>query len=43
MALTERLTKGRVMMMDGTHLFPMERPQATAAAVEAVLLNMHGL
>ena len=40
MALTERLTRGRVMMMDGTHLFPMERPQATAAAVEAVLLNM---
>jgi pimeloyl-ACP methyl ester carboxylesterase len=40
MALTERLTKGRVMMMDGTHLFPMERPQATAAAVEAMLLNM---
>ena len=40
MALTERLTKGRVMMMDGTHLFPMERPQATAAAVEAALLNM---
>ncbi len=40
MALTQRLTKGRVMMMDGTHLFPMERPQATAAAVEAALLNM---
>lgn len=40
MALTERLTKGRVMMMDGTHLFPMERPQATAAALEAVLRNM---
>ena len=40
MALTERLTKGRVMMMDGTHLFPMERPQATAAAIEAALLNM---
>ena len=40
MALTERLTKGRVMMMDGTHLYPMERPQATAAAVEAALLNM---
>jgi pimeloyl-ACP methyl ester carboxylesterase len=40
LALTERLTKGRVMMMDGTHLFPMERPQATAAAVEAALLNM---
>jgi pimeloyl-ACP methyl ester carboxylesterase len=40
LALTEHLTKGRVMMMDGTHLFPMERPQATAAAVEAALLNM---
>jgi pimeloyl-ACP methyl ester carboxylesterase len=40
LALTQRLTKGRMMMLDGTHLFPMERPQATAAAVEAVLLNM---
>ena len=40
MALTQRLAKGRVMMMDGTHLFPMERPKATAAAVEAALLNM---
>ncbi len=23
------------MMLDGTHLFPMEKPTATAAAVEA--------
>ena len=25
------------MMLDGTHLFPMEKPIATAAAIEAAL------
>lgn len=40
MEMTERITKGRVMMLDGGHLFPMERPGATAAAIEASLLNM---
>ncbi|MES2979699.1 MAG: alpha/beta hydrolase [Pseudomonadota bacterium] len=40
MSLTERVTKGRIMMLDGSHLFPMERPAATAAAMEAALLNM---
>jgi hypothetical protein len=30
----------RVMMLDGTHLFPMEKPLATAAAVEACLRVM---
>ena len=40
MEMTERITKGRVMMLDGGHLFPMERPEATAAAIEASLLNM---
>ena len=40
MALTEKVTKGRIMMLDGSHLFPMEKPVATAAAVEAALLNM---
>ena len=40
MALTEKTTKGRIMMMDGTHLFPMEKPLATAAALEAFLRNM---
>ena len=40
MALTEKITKGRVMMLDGSHLFPMEKPIATAAAIEAALLNM---
>ncbi|AVP58336.1 alpha/beta fold hydrolase [Pulveribacter suum] len=40
MALTERITHGRIMMLDGSHLFPMEQPQATAAAIEASLLNL---
>ena len=34
---TRRIARGRVMMLDGTHLFPMEKPLATAAAVEASL------
>jgi pimeloyl-ACP methyl ester carboxylesterase len=38
--LTHKVVKGRVMMMDGSHLFPMEKPIATAAAIEASLLNM---
>ena len=28
------------MMLDGSHLFPMEQPVATAAAIEAALLNL---
>ncbi|QXZ10325.1 alpha/beta hydrolase [Comamonas sp. Y33R10-2] len=40
MEMTQRMTQGRIMMLDGGHLFPMERPQATAAAIEASLLNM---
>lgn len=40
MAMTEKVTKGRIMMLDGSHLFPMEQPLATAAAVEAALLNL---
>lgn len=42
MLMTEKVTKGRIMMLDGSHLFPMEKPVATAAAVEAALLNMAG-
>jgi pimeloyl-ACP methyl ester carboxylesterase len=49
MALTARLVgahgksdPGRMMMLDGSHLFPMERPLATAAAIEASLRNMAG-
>jgi pimeloyl-ACP methyl ester carboxylesterase len=35
--LTEKITKGRMAWMDGTHLFPMEKPLAAAAAVEAAI------
>ena len=42
MAMTEKVTKGRTMMLDGSHLFPMEKPVATAAAIEAAILNMAG-
>lgn len=37
---TRRIARGRVMMIDGSHLFPMEKPLATAAAVEASLRAM---
>jgi pimeloyl-ACP methyl ester carboxylesterase len=37
MAMTAQVTRGRVMMLDGSHLFPMEKPVATAAAIEAAL------
>jgi pimeloyl-ACP methyl ester carboxylesterase len=39
---TKRITKGRITMIDGSHLVPMESPMATAAAVEAAILNMLG-
>jgi len=40
MALTQRVTHGRIMMLDGSHLFPMEQPLVTAATIEAALLNL---
>ncbi len=43
MALTQRVTHGRTMMLDGSHLFPMEQPLVTAAAIEAALLNLSAL
>lgn len=42
MDMTEQLTKGRISMLDGSHLFPMEKPLATAAAIEMATLNMSG-
>lgn len=38
--LTQRISKGRVTWLDGSHLFPMEKPIAAAAAVEASLRNI---
>ena len=43
MALTETVTRGRITRLDGSHLFPMEKPAATAAVIEAALLNMASL
>jgi surfactin synthase thioesterase subunit len=40
MAMTRKVTAGRICMLDGSHLFPMEQPLATAAAIEACLLSM---
>lgn len=42
MATTERIVRGRITLLDGSHLFPMEKPAATAAAIEAALRNMMG-
>lgn len=39
-AMTTKVTQGRMTMMDGSHLFPMEKPAATAAAVEAAILAL---
>ena len=40
MAMTQQVTGGRIMMLDGSHLFPMEKPLATAAAIEAALRSV---
>jgi pimeloyl-ACP methyl ester carboxylesterase len=40
MTMTNKLVQGRVMMLEGSHLFPMEKPLATAAAIEASLRNL---
>ncbi|MNU00038.1 hypothetical protein D3C72_2430550 [compost metagenome] len=41
MAMTHRLVgrdhPERLLMVDGSHLFPMEKPQETAAAIERAL------
>ena len=40
MTMTEQVVRGRIMMIEGSHLFPMEKPAATAAAIEAALLGL---
>lgn len=39
MAATASLVKGRIQMIDGTHLFPMEQPELTARAVLTALAD----
>lgn len=40
LAMTRKVTGGRMTMLEGSHLFPMEKPLATAAAIEAALLAL---
>ena len=43
LAATKALTRGRMTWIEGTHLFPMEKPAETAAAVLAVLTTLSDL
>jgi pimeloyl-ACP methyl ester carboxylesterase len=43
MSMTEKIARGRIMMLDGSHLFPMEKPLATAAAIEASILSLQSV
>ena len=43
MTMTTQLTRGRISMVDGSHLFPMEKPLVTAAAIDAALLNLQSI
>lgn len=43
MAMTGQITRGRITMVDGSHLFPMEHPRVAAAAIEAAILNLESL
>lgn len=38
--LTRQVTQGRMLMINGTHLFPMEHPIAAAAAMEVGILSL---
>ncbi len=38
--LTEQFTQGRMNWIDGSHLFPMEKPLATAALIEGAIRAM---
>jgi pimeloyl-ACP methyl ester carboxylesterase len=37
---TAKFTHSRMLWQDGSHLFPMEKPAATAALIEAALLSL---
>lgn len=40
LGLTRKVAGGRIRMLDGTHLFPMEQPAATAEAIHAALADL---
>jgi pimeloyl-ACP methyl ester carboxylesterase len=41
MTMTNKLAKRRIQMLPGSHLFPMELPVETAAAIDAAIKSMH--
>jgi pimeloyl-ACP methyl ester carboxylesterase len=43
MGMTKRVTKGRITMLEGSHLFPMEKPHGTAEAVHAAIVDFSKL
>jgi hypothetical protein len=38
--MTNKLAKGRIQMLPGSHLFPMEWPIETAIAIDTALKSM---
>lgn len=40
LGMTRRVTEGHITMVEGSHLFPMEKPLETAAAVEAAIASL---
>ncbi len=40
MEMTQKLVNGRISMIDGGHLFPMEHPLQSAAALEQAILSL---
>ena len=43
LSLTRRVTQGHLRLIEGSHLFPIEHPQATAAAVDEEITRMVGV
>jgi pimeloyl-ACP methyl ester carboxylesterase len=43
LGLTKKITLGRLRMVQGSHLFPIENPLVTAAAIDAEILNIAAL
>jgi surfactin synthase thioesterase subunit len=41
--MTLQVTHGRISWVDGSHLFPMEKPMVAAATIEAALLNLQSI
>ncbi len=43
LATTHRVAHGRITMLEGTHHYPMEKPDVAAAAVELAVMEMRGV